>query len=147
MRNNLLGARAVDRLAVHGACREMESRARPRPAGSCRPAQGWGWGVKCHSPELGLNYLWRGPRCQQETRPVGGYRCVGWRRARSRSVTTPRPFFPLEGAVLYRCEPWDRRGSCPHSVLVLGIGLAIWAKVISVQRHLILVLLPRVNVS
>jgi len=69
---NLLGARAVDRLAVRGARREMESRARARPAGSCRPAQG----VECHSPGLGLLFVATTHVPAGDS--VGLYLCVGW---------------------------------------------------------------------
>lgn len=47
----LLGARAVDRLAVRGARWEMESWARARPAGSCRPARGGGGGGGMSPPQ------------------------------------------------------------------------------------------------
>lgn len=103
---------AIDRLAGRGDCREMESRARARPAGNCRLARP---GVECHSPED-----WPQLFIATSQVPTGGsahlYPRVGGLRKRSRSATTP----PHQGAP-----------SCTG--VGLGNGLAIWIRIIRLQ--------------
>lgn len=98
------------------------------PAGRWSPglAQGLlgvvGWpgpGLGVSTPGIGLNYLQRLPRCQQETWRVSTRVWAG-RRGRSGSLTTPSLFSPPGGAVLPRC--WDSVSGPLSSFLVLVYG-------------------------
>lgn len=104
----------------------MESRARPRPAGSCSPT---GPRVECHSPEN-----WPQLFIRMSLVPAGGsaHLCPLWGRLRGRSgsATTPDPYsLPTRGrrAAQVLALPVFRPCSLPV------IGLAIWIKVIRLQ--------------